>query len=79
MKPPTTPRARHSSVTTDDHLMHIVGIATDQNGTRYYITKNSWGTLRSEFEGYLNMSEAYVRAKTVSILVHRSKHVRQKR
>lgn len=57
--------------TTDDHLMHIVGIATDQNGTRYYITKNSWGTLRSEFEGYLNMSEAYVRAKTVSILVHR--------
>ena len=30
-------------VTTDDHLMHITGIAKDQNGTKYYITKNSWG------------------------------------
>ena len=24
--------------------MHIVGIALDQKGKRYYITKNSWGS-----------------------------------
>lgn len=58
-------------VTTDDHLMHITGIVTDQNGTKYYITKNSWGTDRSTHGGYLNMSESYVRAKTIFIMVHK--------
>ena len=58
-------------VTTDDHLMHLTGIAKDQNGTRYYITKNSWGTDRNPFGGYLNMSESYVRAKTIYIMVHK--------
>jgi bleomycin hydrolase len=57
--------------TTDDHLMHITGIAVDQNGTTYYITKNSWGTERNAFDGYLNMSESYVRAKTIYIMVHK--------
>jgi bleomycin hydrolase len=58
--------------TTDDHLMHITGISKDQNGTKYYITKNSWGTARNTYGGYLNMSENYVRAKTISILVNKS-------
>jgi aminopeptidase C len=56
--------------TTDDHLMHITGIAKDQNGTKYYITKNSWGTSRNEFGGYLNMSESYILAKTLFIMVN---------
>ena len=38
-------------VTTDDHLMHITGIAKDQNGTKYYITKNSWGADGNKFGG----------------------------
>ena len=59
-------------VTTDDHLMHVTGITLDQNGTKYYITKNSWGTERNEFGGYLNMSESYVRAKTIFIMVHKN-------
>ena len=59
-----------SFTTTDDHLEHITGIATDPAGTRYYITKNSWGE-RGPFDGYHYMSEKYVRAKTVSILVHK--------
>lgn len=59
-----------SHSTTDDHLMHLVGIARDQHGTKYYITKNSWGET-GVFDGFLYMSEAYVRAKTVSIIVHR--------
>ncbi len=56
--------------TTDDHLMHLVGIARDQNGAKYYITKNSWGKI-SDFEGYLMMSEAFVQLKTVGIMVHK--------
>lgn len=57
----------HSS--TDDHLMHIVGVARDQHGTKYYITKNSWGETGAQ-DGYVYMSESYVRAKTISIIVH---------
>lgn len=70
-----TPEVRQEGfekfVTTDDHLMHITGIVKDQNGTPYYITKNSWGTERNTFGGYLNMSESYVRAKTIFIMVHK--------
>jgi bleomycin hydrolase len=58
--------------TTDDHLMHVIGIVKDQNGTKYYITKNSWGTDRNPFGGYLNMSENYVRAKTIAIMVNKN-------
>ncbi len=54
---------------SDDHLMHLTGIARDQNGAKYYITKNSWGVSGAE-DGYVYMSEEYVRAKTISILVH---------
>ncbi len=60
-----------SFTTTDDHLMHLTGIVKDQNGTKYYKTKNSWGTDRNTFGGYLNMSESYVRAKTLFIMVHK--------
>lgn len=70
-----TPEVRQTGfeafVTTDDHLMHLTGITKDQNGTKYYITKNSWGTDRNKFGGYLNMSESYVRAKTIFIMVHK--------
>ena len=58
-------------VTTDDHLMHLTGIVKDQNGTKYYKTKNSWNENGNKFGGYLNMSESYVRAKTIYITVHK--------
>lgn len=70
-----------SFVTTDDHLMHITGLTKDQNGTKYYITKNSWGTERNRFGGYINMSESFVRAKTVYVMMHKdalSKDLRKK-
>lgn len=70
-----------SFVTTDDHLMHITGLTKDQNGTKYYITKNSWGTERNRFGGYLNMSESFVRAKTVYVMMHKdalNKELRKK-
>jgi bleomycin hydrolase len=55
---------------TDDHLMHLTGMARDQRGTTYYVTKNSWGVTGPE-GGYVYMSEAFVRAKTMSVIVHR--------
>ena len=57
--------------TQDDHGMHMVGIAKDQNGTKYYIIKNSWGN-SNDCEGYFFASEAYVRMKTISIMVHKN-------
>lgn len=70
-----TPEVRQEGfeafVTTDDHLMHLTGLVKDQNGTKYYITKNSWGTDRNAFGGYLNMSESFVRAKTIYVMMHK--------
>lgn len=57
-------------VTTDDHLMHIVGTSKDQNGNLYYLTKNSWG-ISNIYDGYLHMSVPYVMKKTVAIMVHK--------
>jgi hypothetical protein len=57
--------------TTDDHGMHITGIVKDQYGNKYYITKNSYGTDRNPYGGYVNMSENYIRAKTIFILVNK--------
>jgi bleomycin hydrolase len=56
--------------TTDDHLMHLTGLAKDQNGQTYYITKNSWGEI-SDYEGFLYMSAPYFRMKTVGLMVHK--------
>ena len=56
--------------TTDDHLMHIVGKAQDQNGNIYYIIKNSWGEA-GRYKGYFYMSEPYLLLKTVSIMIHK--------
>jgi bleomycin hydrolase len=55
--------------TTDDHGMHIVGLATDQNGKEYYMVKNSWGD-KNDYKGYLYVSKAYVNYKTTAILVN---------
>ena len=57
--------------TTDDHGMHITGAMTDQNGTRYYIVKNSWGAVNPEMAGYLYVSQPFFRCKTMSMLVHK--------
>lgn len=50
--------------TTDDHSMLIVGIAYDQNGTKYYKVKNSWGEAHG-FEGYWYCSVPFVRLHTM--------------
>ncbi|HPK08923.1 MAG TPA: C1 family peptidase, partial [Saprospiraceae bacterium] len=57
--------------TTDDHLMHLVGIAKDQNGKKYFKVKNSWGSNVSDYKGYLYMSDAYAEMKTMAIMVNK--------
>jgi bleomycin hydrolase len=57
--------------TQDDHGMHIVGIVKDQNGVKYYIVKNSWGTKNNDCDGYFYASEAFVKYKTTSIMLHK--------
>ncbi len=56
--------------TTDDHGMVFVGTAVDQRGTRYYKVKNSWGT-EQVYGGYFYASEAFVRYKTMNLLIHK--------
>lgn len=56
--------------TTDDHGLLIYGTARDQNGTPYYIVKNSWGTA-SPYQGMWYASVPFVAYKTVSIVVHK--------
>ncbi len=58
-------------MTTDDHAMQITGIVEDKNGDKYYIVKNSWGTERSELDGYFYASEAYLKLKTMNIYLHK--------
>ncbi len=57
--------------TTDDHLMHLTGISVDQNGTRYYKTKNSWSDDSNDFGGFLFMSDAFMRLNTIAIMIHK--------
>ena len=57
--------------TTDDHGMQVTGIVEDQNGDKYYLVKNSWGTKHNELDGYFFASEAYAKLKTMNIYLHK--------
>ena len=69
-----------NKTTTDDHGMHIVGLYKDQNGTKYVLVKNSWGTSNYP-KGYLYVSESFFKLKTINVYLHKdgvSKEVRKK-
>lgn len=57
--------------TTDDHGMHIYGIAKDQTGKEYYMVKNSWGSA-GKYKGIWYASKAFVAYKTMNIVVHKN-------
>ena len=66
--------------TTDDHGMHLFGIAKDQNGNKFYMIKNSWGE-SGKYKGIWYMSENFLKAKTLNIVVNRNaipKDIRKK-
>ena len=56
--------------TTDDHGMHIIGIAKNQEGKTFYKVKNSWGEY-NKYDGYFYASKPYVNYKTMCIMVHK--------
>ena len=64
-------KAFDNYTTTDDHGMHIVGLAKDQNGKEYYIIKNSWGAT-NDYKGYLYMTKEFVKYKSTAILTHKN-------
>ncbi len=73
-------RAYDNWETTDDHGMQIYGIAKDQNGTEYYMVKNSWGEAGT-YKGLWYVTKAFARYKTMNIIVHKNaipKDIRKK-
>jgi bleomycin hydrolase len=56
--------------TTDDHGMHIIGLAKDNTGNTFYKVKNSWGDY-NKYNGFFYASKPYVSYKTMSIMVHK--------
>lgn len=56
--------------TEDDHNMHIIGIAENDKGNRFYIIKNSTDFFSTG--GYLYMSKEYLLLKTISVMVHKN-------
>lgn len=61
----------YTLTTTDDHAMHIVGLAKDQNGKEYYKVKNSWGET-NDYKGYLYVTKAFVQLKSTGILLNKA-------
>ncbi len=55
--------------TNNDHNQHIVGKVKDQNGKMYYKAKNSWQNWGRD--GYIYISEAYVKLKVLYYTVHK--------
>jgi len=57
--------------TTDDHGMHIVGIAVDQAGNEFYKVKNSWG-ITGKYDGFIYVSKAFIALRTTNIMVNKN-------
>ncbi len=54
--------------TSDNHAMHIIGIAHDQHKKEFFIMKNSWGTV-NPYYGLIYMSIDYFKMKTVAVFM----------
>ncbi len=55
---------------TDDHGMHVTGLAKDQNGALYFKVKNSWN-VTNPYQGYCYMSVPFFQLYTLDITVHK--------
>ncbi|PZX94233.1 aminopeptidase [Flavobacterium aquariorum] len=54
----------------DVHNMHIIGIAENEKGNKFYIIKNSSDS--KDCGGYLYMSKEYLLLKTISVMVNKN-------
>jgi bleomycin hydrolase len=57
--------------TTDDHGMHIVGVATDQAEDTFYKVKNSWG-ITGKYDGFIFVSKPFIMLRTTNIMVNKN-------
>lgn len=57
-------------LTTDDHAMEMVGMFR-LRGRTYFVFKNSWGKSYGN-EGFVYLSENYVRMKTIAVFMSRN-------
>lgn len=55
-----------------DHMMHVVGRTTDNNGYIWYYIKNSWGNNSNNAGGFIFMDQNYFSIKTAAIVVHKN-------
>ena len=62
--------------TTDNHAMELVGLAHDNHGRQYVVCKNSWGT-DNPYGGLMYMSMAYLRSKTIAVVINRMHNTNQ--
>jgi bleomycin hydrolase len=64
-------QAAFDNRTTEDiHNMHIIGIAENEKGNKFYIIKNSGDA--KDCGGYLYMSKEYLLLKTISVMVNKN-------
>ena len=56
--------------TKDDHLMHLIGVAHDQTGKKFFIVKDSWYS-DTDYHGKIYLSQAYFQLKTIAVMLHR--------
>ena len=56
---------------TDDHGMHLYGVAKDQNGKEYYMVKNSWGET-GKYKGIWYMTKAFIKLNTMDFMVNKN-------
>lgn len=61
-----------NEATERDHMLHLVGLAKDEKGKKWYYLKNSWGSWLSKYKGYLFMEEIFFKLKTVIIMVNKA-------
>jgi bleomycin hydrolase len=59
-----------NQTTQDVHNMHIIGIAENDKGDKFYILKNSSDA--KNCGGYMYMSKEFLLLKTISVMVHKN-------
>lgn len=67
----TRQEAFENQTTLLDHMMHVVGRASENGKTWYYI-KNSWGNYSNSLGGFLYMQEDYFKIRTVAVIVNKN-------
>jgi bleomycin hydrolase len=60
-----------TGITSDDHLMHIIGMNKNSSGT-WFLVKDSWrDAWDGKHEGYFFFHEDYIKLKVLAFMVHR--------